>query len=99
MSIASLRATTEDTVEHDGSALEVVRGVLEDGRRAAFHPGELPEDPRELLSQGRRGAETWLDGDYAVMKIRPQGGALAPGEGPPHIRLDRAAEFLFGDRL
>jgi len=25
--------------------------------------------------------------------------ALKPGEGPPHIRLDRAAEFLIGDRL
>ncbi|WP_147393209.1 YcjX family protein, partial [Paracoccus siganidrum] len=22
-----------------------------------------------------------------------------PGDGPPHIRLDRAAEFLIGDRL
>jgi predicted YcjX-like family ATPase len=24
---------------------------------------------------------------------------LKHGEGPPHIRLDRAAEFLIGDRL
>jgi predicted YcjX-like family ATPase len=24
---------------------------------------------------------------------------LRAGEGPPHIRLDRAAEFLIGDRL
>ena len=24
---------------------------------------------------------------------------LEPGEGPPHIRLDRAAQFLIGDRL
>ena len=24
---------------------------------------------------------------------------LRPGDGPPHIRLDRAAEFLIGDRL
>ncbi|CAM4086768.1 YcjX family protein [Palleronia rufa] len=99
MALASLRATTEDRIEHGGELQDVVRGVLADGRRAAFHPGELPQDPRALLSQGRRGAETWLDGDYAVMDIRPQGGALAPGEGPPHIRLDRAVEFLIGDRL
>ncbi len=25
--------------------------------------------------------------------------SLKPGEGPPHIRLDRAADFLVGDRL
>jgi hypothetical protein len=25
--------------------------------------------------------------------------AVRPGEGPPHIRLDRAVEFLIGDRL
>jgi predicted YcjX-like family ATPase len=24
---------------------------------------------------------------------------LKPGEGPPHIRLDRAVEFLIGDQL
>ena len=24
---------------------------------------------------------------------------LKPGAGPPHIRLDRAAEFLIGDRV
>lgn len=99
LAMASLRATTEDRVEHDGETLDVVRGLLDDGRRAAFDPGELPEDPRALISQGRQGRDRWLDGDYAVMKILPQGGALTPGEGPPHIRLDRAAEFLIGDRI
>jgi predicted YcjX-like family ATPase len=99
MSIAALRATTEDTVEHDGRELNVVRGTLETGRRAAFHPGELPEDPSRLLAPARDGSDRWLDADYEVMVFKPAEITLRPGEGPPHIRLDRAAEFLFGDRL
>ncbi len=99
MSIAALRATTEDSVDHDGRNLDVVRGTTMAGRNAAFYPGALPEDPARLLAPAREGAERWLDADYEVMTFRPAEVRLKPGEGPPHIRLDRAAEFLFGDRL
>ena len=100
MSIASLRATTEQTVEHHGRALDMVRGrVLDTGREAAFHPGELPVDPAWLLDPAREGAERWLDADYAAMRFAPAPLTLKPGDGPPHIRLDKAAEFLIGDRL
>ncbi|QGX97602.1 YcjX family protein [Roseovarius faecimaris] len=100
MALAALRATVEDRVTHDGTPLDVVRGtLLETGKRAAFHPGELPEDPAHLLSPARDGAERWLDADYQVMRFAPAPLTLKPGEGPPHIRLDRAAQFLIGDRL
>jgi predicted YcjX-like family ATPase len=100
MAIASLRATVEETVTRDGAALDCVRGVLtETGRTAAMYPGELPEDPAALLVPARQGAERWLDADFAVMGFAPAKLKLKPGEGPPHIRLDRAAEFLIGDRL
>lgn len=100
MAIASLRATTEDTLTHDGTALDVVRGTLLDtGKRAAFYPGALPDDPARLLSPARAGEEKWLDSDYAIMSFAPAPLSLKPGEGPPHIRLDRAAQFLIGDRL
>ncbi|MAM24534.1 MAG: hypothetical protein CML55_03990 [Rhodobacteraceae bacterium] len=100
MAIASLRATTEAQMPHEGRQLDVVRGrLLETGRQAAFYPGELPEDPARLLTPARQGAERWLDGDYSVMKFAPAPLNLRPGDGPPHIRLDRAAEFLIGDRL
>ncbi len=100
MSIAALRATTEDRMTHEGRDLDVVRGLLlEGGKRAAFYPGDLPEDPAHLLTPARQGAATWLDADYSVMRFAPQSVTLKPGEGPPHIRLDRAAEFLIGDRL
>ncbi|MDW4499532.1 YcjX family protein [Sulfitobacter sp. D35] len=100
MSIAALRATTEETREHDGRTLDVVRGtLLETGKQAAFYPGELPQDPGHLLSPAKAGAEKWLDQDYRIMSFAPAPLTLRPGDGPPHIRLDRAAQFLLGDRL
>lgn len=100
LAIASLRATTEDTMKHEGSALDVVRGtLLETGKQAAFYPGDLPDDPTHLLNPARAGAEKWLDADYQIMRFAPAPLTLRPGDGPPHIRLDRAAEFLIGDRL
>ncbi len=100
MSLAALRATVEDRIEHRGAQLDVVRGaLLETGRQAAFHPGDLPEDPQRLLGPAREGAEKWLDADFRAMRFAPARLALKPGEGPPHIRLDRAAQFLIGDRL
>ena len=100
LAIASLRATTEDTMIHEGMPHDVVRGTLLDtGKQAAFYPGALPDDPAHLLSPARAGAEKWLDADYQIMRFAPAPLTLRPGDGPPHIRLDRAAEFLIGDRL
>ena len=100
MSIASLRATVEEMRPHNGTELACVRGtLLESGKQAAFYPGELPEDPAHLLGPARDGAEKWLDQDYQIMRFAPAKLSLKPGEGPPHIRLDRATEFLIGDRL
>ena len=100
MSMAALRTTTEDRIEQGGRTLDVVRGTLAaSGKRAAFYPGRLPDDPSRLLNPARQGAEAWLEADYEVMRFAPQRLELRPGDGPPHIRLDRAAQFLLGDRL
>ncbi len=100
MAIAALRATVEETLSHEGEDLDCVRGyLLETGKQAAMYAGELPQDPGRLLNPAREGAEAWLDGDYSVMAFAPAPMTLKPGEGPPHIRLDRAAQFLIGDRL
>ncbi|PTX54370.1 hypothetical protein C8N43_3184 [Litoreibacter ponti] len=96
MSIAAVRATVEDHLQ----GLDVVRGArLSDGKQAALYPGELPSDPSKIIGAARDAAEKWLDAEYSVMNFAPAKLDLAPGEGPPHIRLDRAAEFLIGDRL
>lgn len=99
MAIAALRATVEETMDHAGEQLECVRGTLADGRQAAFYPGALPEDPQRLLNPAREGAESWLEADYQVMNFAPAALSLKPGEGPPHIRLDTALQFLIGDKL
>jgi hypothetical protein len=100
MAIASLRATVEETRRVNGVEMGLVRGrLLENGRQAALHPGDLPEDPSVLLNPAREGAEKWLADEFGVMRFAPAPMSLRTGEGPPHIRLDRAAEFLFGDRL
>ena len=100
MSIASLRATVEEMVERDGLSLPAVRGrLLGTGKQAVMYPGLLPRDPARVLSPARAGADRWLDADYGLMAFAPARMDLPPGMGPPHIRLDRAAEFLIGDRL
>lgn len=100
LALASLRATTEEMRPHEGSDLPCVRGrLLSTGRQAAFYPGALPDDPAQLLAPARQGATHWLEGDYQAMQFAPAELQLKPGDGPPHIRLDRAAEFLIGDRL
>lgn len=99
LAIAALRTTTEETIRQNGEELPAVRGTLMDGRSAALYPGELPDNPAALLTPAREGASDWLDADYAIMDFAPAPATLRQGDGPPHIRLDRAAEFLLGDRL
>lgn len=99
LAIAALRSTTEEILHQDGQDFPAVRGTLMDGRQAALYPGELPDNPAELLRPAAEGASHWLDADYEVMNFAPAPDTLRPGAGPPHIRMDRAAEFLIGDRL
>jgi uncharacterized protein len=100
MSIASLRATVEETVTRGDETLDAVRGrLLATGKQAAMYAGELPGDPARLLSPAREGAEVWLDAEFGLMEFAPARVTTRPGDGPPHIRLDRAAAFLIGDWL
>ncbi|PZR01090.1 MAG: hypothetical protein DI533_08495 [Cereibacter sphaeroides] len=100
MAIASVRATVEEEITQGGRIVHAVRGrLLSTGKMATMYAGELPADPARLMAPAREGAERWLDADYQIMAFAPARMALAPGEGPPHIRLDRAAQFLIGNRL
>jgi len=100
LSLASLRCTVEEMIQRDGALLPAVKGrLLTTGKQAVMYPGELPTDPARILSPAREGASGWLDADYALMGFAPAHSSQAPGMGPPHIRLDRAADFLIGDRL
>lgn len=103
LALASLRTTTEEERQHDGQILPCVRGARLNtdgthGRQAAFYPGVLPDDPTQLLRAAKEGSSRWLDAEYGNMHFAPAAGQSA-ADGLPHIRLDRAAEFLLGDRL
>jgi predicted YcjX-like family ATPase len=103
IALASLRATVEQDFQRDGETIPCVRGRLAStGRATVMHPGDLPEDPASVLAEARIDAPRghgWLGGDYEVMEFLPPPPGGRPGEGPPHIRLDQALEFLLGDRL
>ena len=101
LAIAAVRATAEQEVTRAGHPVRLVRGVRADtGREAAIFPGTLPGDPRALVSAAMAGrAARWPDGDFAALSFAPPDWGGRAGDGPPHIRLDRAVEFLIGDRL
>lgn len=107
VALASVRATQETLVREDGLQLQAVAGVPEAGEtidgevfdgiaRAAVFPGELPERAAAVLE----GAVP--PGSLRFPRFRPP--ELKPDAAGrparlPQIRLDRALEFLIGDRL
>jgi hypothetical protein len=100
IALAALRATVEETMNHNGKLLDCVRGtVLNSGAQAAYYAGELPENPQALLSPGAEATGVWPDAQFDATAFAPARLTLKPDQGPPHIRLDQAAQFLIGDRL
>ncbi|AXV15514.1 amino acid regulated cytosolic protein [Neorhizobium sp. SOG26] len=111
MAIASVRATREATVKEDGQLLpvivgtpmagETINGERFDGeRKTAVFPGDLPEDP-ETLFRGMDAASNDLP-EVNIVRFRPpllERTATGAKLSIPHIRLDRALQFLLGDRL
>jgi uncharacterized protein len=110
LALAALRATREGEVTRDGQRLacivgtplagETIGGKVFDGNTsAAVFPGDLPK-----LDQmpGQPGFATFAS-DIHVVRFSPPrilnetpSGLVAPW---PHVRLDRALEFLIGDHL
>ncbi len=111
MALSALRATREAEVRKGGETLacicgvplpgEVIAGTTFDGtREAVIFPGDLPEDPKAALA----GSGSGLPGTAATfVRFRPpQIGPPTPGgelPSAPHIRLDRALDYLIGDWL
>ncbi len=107
VALASVRATREASVRDGGETLRAVVGTPEAGERigdqvfdgateAAIYPGEFPADPKAVLD----GAVA--PGSLRFPRFRPPAIDLGPTGRPeplPQIRLDRALDFLLGDRL
>jgi predicted YcjX-like family ATPase len=110
LAIAALRATREGEVTRDGQRLacivgtplagETIGGKVFDGKTsAAVFPGDLPR--LDQMPGGSNPAS--FNSDIHVVRFSPPrivtetpSGLVAPW---PHVRLDRALEFLIGDHL
>ncbi len=100
IALAAIRATRESVVEEHEvivgtpQAGETLDGVSYDGKtEVALFPGDLPADPDKLLS-----APVALN----FLRFQPPGKLEKNAEGNvvlPHIRFDRAIDFLLGDWL
>jgi predicted YcjX-like family ATPase len=107
VALASIRATHEVSVREGGVKLAAIAGTPEAGETigdetfagntdAAVFPGELPEDPKAIF------AGAVPPGSLRFPRFRPPPRKADAAGRPsvlPHIRLDRALEFLLGDRL
>lgn len=109
--IAALRATREGKIKKGGDGLPCIIGIplagekigdtVFNGRKeAAVFPGDLPADPFRELPQVRDNApnEPTNFVRFAPPKLQAKR-KNARAKDWPHIRLDRALEFLIGDWL
>jgi uncharacterized protein len=107
IALAAIRATREAQVRHDGRTMDAIVGVPEAGERlgdqifdgrteAAIFPGELPADPKAVFA-GDAIALPEAENEWRFLRFRPP--VTAAGACAPHIRLDRALQFLIGDKL
>jgi predicted YcjX-like family ATPase len=101
VALAAIRATREGRVKE----LDVIIGTPEAGERldgitydgtteVALFPGDLPSDPQRAFEPGGV--------DLNFLRFMPPRKLEHNAEGAvvlPHIRFDRALDFLLGDRL
>ncbi len=104
IALAAIRATRESVVEDGGVKHEVIVGTPQAGEtldgasydgktEVALFPGDLPADPDRLLTDPVA---------LNFLRFQPPGRLEKNAEGNvvlPHIRFDRALDFLLGDWL
>jgi len=106
LAIAAVRATREGTIAEFGERLptiigtpmagEKLAGTIYDGKtEIALFPGDLPEDPDSVFQPQTRVKLNFLRFQP------PQSYASAEDGSPllPHIRFDRALDYLVGDKM
>ncbi|MGI9365055.1 MAG: YcjX family protein [Rhizobiaceae bacterium] len=107
VAMAAIRATREAEITQGKETLPVIVGqplagetmgdeTFDGNTETAIFPGDLPDDPATVLSEDHKA------GDLKFLRFTPpkldktaEGLTLSL----PHIRLDRALEFLLGDHL
>jgi predicted YcjX-like family ATPase len=110
LALSALRATRETKAKHGNETLPCLVGTPIKGERignvtfdgvkeAAIFPGDLPADPTAALSSARSAKSASLE----LVRFAPPKLADTLSDGKPaafpHIRLDRALDFLISDYL
>ncbi|MCW5721345.1 MAG: YcjX family protein [Devosia sp.] len=104
LALAAVRATSEGTIRENGETLatligtpiagETLDGVTYDGKtEIALFPGDLPERPDSLFEDGTPVALNFLRFTPPQKLERNTAGEAVL----PHIRFDRALDYLIGD--
>jgi hypothetical protein len=114
VALAAVRATKEAIVTRGRDKLPAITGMPIPGENAggetfdgstevATFPGDLPADPEALFNGAFRGLSSASAeaSDFRFLRFRPPALERDGNDEPalPHIRLDRALQFLIGDRL
>jgi uncharacterized protein len=111
VALAAVRATREANVGRGGAMLPAVIGtpirgecigdeIFDGETEVAIFPGQLPSDPDAIFT-GDWGADP-REAEYRFVRFRPPIAARDAAGTPlplPHVRLDRALQFLLGDKL
>lgn len=112
MALAAVRATREATARQDGEDLPVIVGTPLEGetignesfdgkRKTAIFPGDLPMSPDSFFEAVDSGSQA-MPPDINIVRFRPpliEESDTGVKLSLPHIRLDRALDYLLGDRL
>jgi predicted YcjX-like family ATPase len=108
IAMASVRSTREETVNRDGEKLPVIVGTpieserigeetFDGKRKTAIFPGDLPDNPDIFFQPAGANLPSINIVRFRPPELEDTGGGIKLSL--PHIRLDRALQFLIGDRL
>lgn len=87
--VASISATEAGYVESKGKAQPAISGTLDNGEKITLYPGEVPATLPN--------AHFWKNSGFEFSSFQPK--SCGEGEALPHIAMDKAIEFLIGDKL
>ena len=89
MSIASIQATTPGFIAAGDKTVPALQGTTLDGEPMTMFPGEVPKKLPD--------AAYWQNNGFDFTSFRPM--PSASDEPMKHIRLDKALDYLIGDKL
>lgn len=89
LSLSSIQATEPGMVDYKGKSIGALRGTLESGEPILLYPGDVPARlPNDSF---------WKNNQFDFRSFRPIPTDI--DEPLPHIRLDKALQYLLGDKL